>query len=87
MRICSFDPKIWLVYTKILIYSSLLNKKDTILSPDNLESLYKPRDFNKTTLTFFQSRSEIVCLIVYSRLGKFSAIWWLSLLPMTGLQI
>jgi hypothetical protein len=28
-----------------------------------------------------------VCLFVYSHTSNFSAIWWLSPLPVTGLQI
>jgi hypothetical protein len=29
----------------------------------------------------------LVCLFVYSHTSNFSAIWWLSPLPVTGLQI
>jgi hypothetical protein len=30
---------------------------------------------------------KFVCLFVYSHTSNFSAIWWLSPLPVTGLQI
>jgi hypothetical protein len=33
------------------------------------------------------SRKKFVCLFVYSHTSSFSAIWWLSPLPVTGLQI
>jgi hypothetical protein len=38
----------------------------------------------------FMALSEgdlFVCLFVYSHTSNFSAIWWLSPLPVTGLQI
>jgi hypothetical protein len=40
---------------------------------------------------FFSRTTEpeylFVCLFVYSRTSNFSANWWLSPLPVTGLQI
>jgi hypothetical protein len=36
---------------------------------------------------WIQSKNTIVCSFVYSHTSNFSAIWWLSPLPVTGLQI
>jgi hypothetical protein len=33
------------------------------------------------------TNSNYVCLIVYSHTSNFSAIWWMSPLPVTGMQI
>jgi hypothetical protein len=43
--------------------------------------------YNNSLNSPFRAKKNIVCLFVYSHKSYFSAIWWLSPLPVTELQI
>jgi hypothetical protein len=60
------------------IYSSAFKKPEVVNEVRRLHDNF--------VLVPADTLSSFVCLFVYSRTSNFSAVWWLSPLPVTGLQ-